>query len=141
MIREFSEPGTKRTGKTPAEPGTKRTTKKPRCVRDESPDTGQLPDQQESPPIAMEWIQSTTVDNDPKDSTVALSSYKNFLMGNQATSSIAEEEILDEEDLEFIEGDAIRSTVDDLISIDFLEQVQAMDVKSLNHTAVIKLLG
>ncbi|KAK8549140.1 hypothetical protein V6N11_017834 [Hibiscus sabdariffa] len=84
----------------------------------------------------MEGIQSSALDQ-PTPSP----SYKDSLLRNQPMSHILEDEIPDDDDVELIEGDAIRSTVDGIISIDFSDRVQAMAVKSLGRTVVIKLLG
>ncbi|KAK9028213.1 hypothetical protein V6N11_068023 [Hibiscus sabdariffa] len=67
-------------------------------------------------------------------------SYRDKLTGTSRMPA-EEEEILDEDDFEILEGDVKRSVVDGIINIDFSTRVQDLAVKSLDRTIVVKLLG
>ncbi|KAK8563593.1 hypothetical protein V6N12_035739 [Hibiscus sabdariffa] len=63
------------------------------------------------------------------------------LMCDEISHSEVGVEIVEEDNVNLIEGDVTRSVVDGLISIEFSKKVQALAVKSLDNTVVIKLLG
>ncbi|KAL4280959.1 hypothetical protein GQ457_03G040380 [Hibiscus cannabinus] len=67
-------------------------------------------------------------------------SYKDKLMGNSPIPS-TDDEIIDEEDIEILEGEVLRSVVDGVIHIDFSDRIRDLTIKSLDQTIVIKLLG
>ncbi|KAK8564737.1 hypothetical protein V6N12_058320 [Hibiscus sabdariffa] len=69
-------------------------------------------------------------------------SFKDKLLGSDSTKHPMEtEEALEDDDIEILEGDVIRSMVDGVISIEFSERIQTLAVKSLDQTVVVKLLG
>ncbi|KAK8522972.1 hypothetical protein V6N12_073684 [Hibiscus sabdariffa] len=51
------------------------------------------------------------------------------------------EEFDEDDDIDILEGEVIRSTIDGLISIEFFDRIQKLAAKSLDQTLVIKLLG
>ncbi|KAK8979212.1 hypothetical protein V6N11_009420 [Hibiscus sabdariffa] len=70
------------------------------------------------------------------DSQPAIS-YKDLLMGELPGDDMKEDEPFDDEDIEILEGDVIRTMVDGLIPIQFSELVQSLVEKSLDRTIVL----
>ncbi|KAK9043443.1 hypothetical protein V6N11_071787 [Hibiscus sabdariffa] len=67
-------------------------------------------------------------------------SYKDSLLHGSGTSP-GNEEFDAEDNIDILEGEVIRSTIDGLISIEFSDRIQKLAAKSLDQTLVIKLLG
>ncbi|KAK8528368.1 hypothetical protein V6N12_074898 [Hibiscus sabdariffa] len=68
-------------------------------------------------------------------------SCKDTFMGENVYVEPMKEEILDEEEIEIIDGDVMGSMIDVIISIKFLDTMQALAKKSLDQIVVNKLLG
>ncbi|KAK8993425.1 hypothetical protein V6N11_033523 [Hibiscus sabdariffa] len=51
------------------------------------------------------------------------------------------DECIDDDDIEFEEGEVVRNTIDGLISIDFSDRILFLAEKSLDQTVIVKLLG
>ncbi|KAK8523003.1 hypothetical protein V6N12_073715 [Hibiscus sabdariffa] len=66
-------------------------------------------------------------------------SYKDKLTGNSRMPT-EEEEILDEDEIEILDGDVTKSIIDDVININFSNRVRDLAIKSLDQTIVVKLL-
>ncbi|KAK8491244.1 hypothetical protein V6N12_035188 [Hibiscus sabdariffa] len=67
-------------------------------------------------------------------------SYKDTLMASESHQPVTAD-IFDDDEVVLLEGDVTRSDVDGLISIQFSKRVQALAMKNLELTVVIKLLG
>ncbi|KAK8538825.1 hypothetical protein V6N12_034533 [Hibiscus sabdariffa] len=76
----------------------------------------------------------------PFAASPSLPSYKDTLMASESHRPIMAD-IFDDDEVFLHEGHLTRSDVVRLISIQFSEQVQALAVKNLELTIVIKLLG
>ncbi|KAK9011794.1 hypothetical protein V6N11_039876 [Hibiscus sabdariffa] len=73
--------------------------------------------------------------------SVAPSSYKDTLLALVSANIPVVDDIIDEDVVTLLNDYVTRSNEDDLISIQFFEQVQALTVKNLEMTVVIKLLS
>ncbi|KAK9027850.1 hypothetical protein V6N11_067672 [Hibiscus sabdariffa] len=67
-------------------------------------------------------------------------SYKDSLLHGNGTVP-GGEEFDEDDDIDILEGEVIRSMIDGLISIEFSDRIQKLAAKSLDQTLVIKLLG
>ncbi|KAK9040467.1 hypothetical protein V6N11_015622 [Hibiscus sabdariffa] len=68
-------------------------------------------------------------------------SYKGSLLQNSTSLPSESDELMDEEDIIFEDGEVVRNIVDGVISIDLSERVLSLTEKSLEYTVVVKLLG
>ncbi|KAK8568597.1 hypothetical protein V6N12_007145 [Hibiscus sabdariffa] len=69
-----------------------------------------------------------------------VSSYKEKLTGHSRLP-IEDEENIDEDEIEILDGDVSKTVVDGIISIDFSDRVRNLAIKSFDQTVVVKLLG
>ncbi|KAK8511941.1 hypothetical protein V6N12_074630 [Hibiscus sabdariffa] len=74
------------------------------------------------------------------DGIMVTPSYKDSLLHGSGTVPGGEEFDADD-DIDILEGEVIRSTIDGLISIEFSDRIKKLAAKSLDQTLVIKLLG
>ncbi|KAK9032377.1 hypothetical protein V6N11_056648 [Hibiscus sabdariffa] len=68
-------------------------------------------------------------------------SYKESLIKTTSAIPSESEELIDEDDIVFEEGDIVRSDINGVISIDFSNIILSLAEKSLELTVVVKLLG
>ncbi|KAK8999118.1 hypothetical protein V6N11_070295 [Hibiscus sabdariffa] len=68
-------------------------------------------------------------------------SFKDLLMRNVTNLPPESEEIIDEEDIIIEDGEVVRSEINGLPSIAFLDRILSLAKKSLGQTVVIELLG
>ncbi|KAK9046473.1 hypothetical protein V6N11_052360 [Hibiscus sabdariffa] len=73
--------------------------------------------------------------------TAPNASCKDMLMGESNEDPMMDNKPDDDEDIEILEGDVVRTIVDGLISIQFSQRIQTLAEKSLDRTIVLKLLG
>ncbi|KAK8565122.1 hypothetical protein V6N12_058697 [Hibiscus sabdariffa] len=116
MIAEFSEHNN-----TPRNP------RKHRRLDDDPPDTGD-PRGPSPPPHPGQ-----SAPTNPVSPTIRIN-----LLGALASE---EEEAIDEDEIEILEGDVTTSIVDGIINIDFSDRIRDLAIKSLDQTVVVKLLG
>ncbi|KAK8499601.1 hypothetical protein V6N11_025514 [Hibiscus sabdariffa] len=118
MIADFSE-----------QSNSPRNPRKHRRLDDDPPDTGDPCGSSPSLPPS----QSAPTDSRPP-------SYKDKLTGGSRLP-IEEEENLDDDEIEILDGDVTTSIVDGIINIDFSDRIRDLAIKSLDQTVVVKLLG
>ncbi|KAK8596632.1 hypothetical protein V6N12_065115 [Hibiscus sabdariffa] len=101
--------------------------RKHRRLDDDPPDGGGLDDRSEIS------IPPKTIPPTP--------SYRDSLMKDSSNLPSEIDECIDEDDIEFEEGEVVHSTIDGLISIDFSDRVLSLAEKTLDQTVVVELLG
>ncbi|KAK8476210.1 hypothetical protein V6N12_066952 [Hibiscus sabdariffa] len=62
-------------------------------------------------------------------------------MGEKPNTTAAVDDPFDEDNIDIEEGEITRGLVNGIISIDFSDRINALAVKSLDQTVVLKLLG
>ncbi|GMI82618.1 hypothetical protein HRI_001931100 [Hibiscus trionum] len=106
--------------------------RKHRRLEEEPPDEGSPGDR----PDGLNPNSNPLPTADPKPS-----SYKDSLMHGNPLDPREDDDCFDDDDIELIEGDVIRSVEDGLICIDFSDRVQELSEKCFDLTVVVKLLG
>ncbi|KAK8600618.1 hypothetical protein V6N12_050471 [Hibiscus sabdariffa] len=109
-----------------------RNSKKPRRRDDDPPDEGGTVTLNLNPPL-------TSIPTVSKDAQ-QFASYKDSLMGESNGDSMKGDETFEDDDIEILEGDVVRTIVDGMISIQFSERVQSLAEKSFDRTIVLNLL-
>ncbi|KAK8600590.1 hypothetical protein V6N12_050443 [Hibiscus sabdariffa] len=109
-----------------------RNPKKPKRHGDDPPDEGGTVTLNLNPPLTS----IPTIFGDAQQ----FASYKDSLMGESNGDSMKGDEPFEDDDIEILEGDVVRTVVDGLISIQFSERVQSLAEKSFDRTIVLKLL-
>ncbi|KAK8529357.1 hypothetical protein V6N12_060140 [Hibiscus sabdariffa] len=105
-----------------SEPCDSRNPKKPRWQDEEPPDTGgSLPPITDPPPTHFPSVVAA-----PRQPL----SYKDSLMSDSNDNNMHEDEPLEEDDIEILEGEVTRTVVDGLISIQFSDRIQALAEKN-----------
>ncbi|KAK9003595.1 hypothetical protein V6N11_084235 [Hibiscus sabdariffa] len=103
--------------------------RKYRWLDDEPSDTGDPRGNSDAPLPAI-----------PNPVDARIPSYKEKLIGNSPLPA-EEEAIIDEDEIEILDGDVQKTVIDEIINIDFSKRIRDLVIKSLDQIVVVKLLG
>ncbi|KAK8502025.1 hypothetical protein V6N12_003374 [Hibiscus sabdariffa] len=81
------------------------------------------------------------LDDEPPDSSDPRGESDKALPTIPKPVDAQEEEVLDEDEIEILDGDVQKAVIDGIINIEFSERIQDLAIKSLDQTILVKLLG